>query len=304
MSFFTDMKAEATSTNIPELVEAVVDEPLAEFDMLAIKRIRRSPFQYRTHIDDHYIEEMAKSCLQVDPTTKEQMGIVQPIIVRRDGNDFELISGECRWLAAQKAGLSHIPARITEYSDTQSLLAGVIENFHRQNPPAIDQANVAQKLQQQLRLPNMKIAMLLNLGKSKSVVSNLLKLLKLPNPVQQLLNENPALFPKTHAQILLEFKLTEAEMITLANQVIENGWSSRELHRRCTALTATDEKEAPAANPVSLWAKKDQKILAKYSEQTSLKVSVKQNGEKTAVTLHCANKEELKVLLKSFNEMA
>ena len=197
---------------------------------LPIVNVVPNPYQPRTHVDEDALVELTASI--------EASGLLQPVIVRPRNGKFELIAGERRWRALQRLGWTKIPAVVRDVDDQTLLTLALIENLQRNDLNAIDIAAGYQRLGDEFKLPQSEIARLV--GRNRSTVANLLRLLKLPAEVKTLVQEGR--LSEGHARALAAMT-DEGESIRLANQVVEHGWSVRETEARARGETP------PAASP-------------------------------------------------------
>ena len=153
--------------------------PMNQMDEIAIEQIIPNPTQPRTQFDDEALEELASSI--------RQLGVIQPITVKRDGSRYIIISGERRWRASQIVGLETLPAYIREADDENLHAMALVENIQRQDLNAIEIALGMQRLIEECGLTQE--AMAEKVGKKRSTVSNYMRLLNLPNEVQLALKE-------------------------------------------------------------------------------------------------------------------
>ena len=142
---------------------------------LLIDEISPNRFQPRKYFDDDKLEELVKSI--------SENGILQPVVVQKSVNGYELVVGERRWRASKKAGLKKIPAVIREVSDAQALELAIIENIHRQDLNPIEEAEAYARLADNFALTQEMIAK--KVGKSRTAVANILRLLKLPRSIKE-----------------------------------------------------------------------------------------------------------------------
>jgi len=182
---------------------------------LPISDLLSNKFQPRKIFDENNLQDLTNSI--------KERGIIQPIIVRKSADNnskFEIIAGERRWVAAQKAGLHEVPVVITDVNDLKSLEFAIIENVQRHDLNAIEEARGYQRLIEEFSYDQEKVAKFI--GKSRSHIANFLRLLGLPEPVLKLI-ETKKLSPG-HAKILVG--LTNAEFV--ANKIIEKNLSVRQ----------------------------------------------------------------------------
>ncbi|MET0159505.1 MAG: ParB/RepB/Spo0J family partition protein [Acidimicrobiales bacterium] len=201
---------------IPEDAE---DELGASFQELPMNSIVPNPFQPRSEFDDAGIASLADSI--------EQVGVLQPILVRPDGDGaYQLIAGERRWRAAQQAGLTVIPAIVREVRDASALEHAVIENLHRQDLNALEEAAAYQQLIDDFGFTQQQLAQ--RIGKSRPSVANTLRLLNLPPAIQGLLIDGR--LAAAHARALLGVE-DRVEQQRLAEQAVAEGWSVRQVEQ-------------------------------------------------------------------------
>lgn len=210
---------------------AVSHEQMRE---LPLGLIDRNPYQTRLHLDEPAMEELVASI--------RTTGVVQPIVVRPiGGGRFQLIAGQRRWEASRRAGKTAIPAVVREVSDQQAMELTIIENLQRQDLNAMEQARAFDRLGREFGLTQEQMAQ--RTGIDRATVSNYIRLLKLPAPVQALVEQGKLSFG--HAKVLLS--LDSLEMINkLADRVVEQGLSVRALEQLLFGLEHPAEKKEAA----------------------------------------------------------
>ncbi|MDB2470995.1 ParB/RepB/Spo0J family partition protein [Candidatus Pelagibacter bacterium] len=182
---------------------------------VSISDLKSNKFQPRKLFEEDSLQDLTNSI--------KERGIIQPIIVRKSSDDnskYEIIAGERRWLAAQKAGLHDVPVVITDVDDLKSLEFAIVENVQRNDLSAIEEARGYQRLIEEFSYDQEKVAKFI--GKSRSHIANFLRLLSLPLTVLKLI-ENKKLTPG-HAKILVG--LNNAEFV--ANKIVEKSLSVRQ----------------------------------------------------------------------------
>jgi ParB family transcriptional regulator, chromosome partitioning protein len=194
---------------------AETNEDFLEIDL---DLIEPSSAQPRTHFDESRLEDLAQSI--------RSNGIVQPILVRRRGARYQLIAGERRWRAAQRAGLQRIPAVVREIPDDKLLELALIENIQRQELNAIEEAHAYKRLIETLGLTQETVAQ--RVGRDRSFVTNYLRLLRLPEDLQRLVEEEK--LTMGHARALLGVDDPEIQR-NVAKNIIDNSLSVRETER-------------------------------------------------------------------------
>ena len=185
---------------------------------VAVDRITPSPFQPRRTFDEAKLEELAGSI--------RNQGIIQPLVVRRKDDGYELIAGERRWRAAMKAGLSRVPVVIREASDHEALQLALVENLQREDLNPIEEASGYHRLQEEFHWSQEEMAD--RVGKSRPAIANSLRLLSLPAEVQQEVVAGN--LPAGQARALLGLH-TEPLIISASREVIAKGLSTRETEK-------------------------------------------------------------------------
>ncbi len=192
---------------------------------VAVDRIAPSPFQPRRSFDDAKIEELAVSI--------RNQGIIQPLVVRRKDDRYELIAGERRWRAAMRAGLNEVPVVLREASDHEALQLALVENLQREDLNPIEEAGGYRRLQEEFNWNQEEMAD--KVGKSRPAIANALRLLSLPKDVQcEVASGN---LPAGQARALLGLQ-SEALMISTCRDVIAKGLSTRETEKLVRALVS------------------------------------------------------------------
>lgn len=197
---------------------------------LNVALLRPGKYQPRTHMDEASLNDLA--------TSIKAQGIMQPILVRQiaDSN-YEIIAGERRWRAAQLAGLTHVPVLVRSVPDNAALAMALIENIQRENLNPLEEAVGLQRLIDEFKMTHHVAAEAV--GRSRSAASNLLRLLKLPKAVQNLLMDNK--LDMGHARALLP--LEGAQQILLANKIVLEQLSVREAEKLVQKQNSGPEKE-------------------------------------------------------------
>jgi len=214
--------------------EAPSPQDNEELREIEIDLIRPGDQQPRSTFDEAKLHELAQSI--------RATGIIQPLLVRRRGGLFELVAGERRWRAAQIAGLMRVPAIVREIADENLLELALIENIQRQELNAIEEANAYRRLIESLGLTQDEVAQ--RVGRDRTFVTNYLRILKLPNEIQALLEQEKLSFG--HARALLG--VTDPQMQRrLAQRIHKHNWSVRETEHRIRTLNT--QKPTAAATP-------------------------------------------------------
>ena len=198
---------------------------------IALDRLVPGKYQPRTRMDEATLAELAESI--------KAQGIMQPILVRAiDGGRFEIIAGERRWRAAQRAGLKQIPALVRSVPDQAALALSLIENIQRENLNPLEEAQGIARLIEEFKLTHDAAAAAV--GRSRSAVSNLLRLTQLAQPVQALLLADK--LDMGHARALLA--LPAATQVSAAGRIVAQSLSVRDTERLVHALLAPSARRA------------------------------------------------------------
>jgi ParB family chromosome partitioning protein len=248
--------------NIEEVAganDAAKTDGLIELD---IDRIQRGRYQPRQVFEPEALQELADSI--------RAQGIVQPIVVRPEGNHFELVAGERRWRAAQLAGLQKVPAVIRELDARSAAAIALIENIQREDLNPLEEAQAFLRLIEEFDLTHQQVAE--SVGRSRAAVSNLIRLLDLAEPVKQQVNKG--LLDMGHARALLA--LIRHDQVEIAKLVIHRGLSVRETEQLVKKTLATQDagNKKPAAVDPDI-----KRLESKISEKLGAGVKIK-SGKK------------------------
>ena len=260
------------------------DDKLTTLD---ITQIRPGRYQPRRVMGEDELRELAESI--------RAQGLIQPVIVRELGlSDYELIAGERRWRACQLAGLSEIPAVIKAVNDEAALAMGIIENIQRADLNPVEEAQGYKRLVDEFGLTHENLAQAV--GKSRSAISNSLRLLSLPEQIQQHINQG--LLEMGHARALIT--LPVLAQLQLAEAAIREAWSVREMERQAQAwqqnapLSAQKTSKAVDADVLRL----QDAIADKLGLAVKIQANQQQKGK---LVLHFNNAEEFQQMLNALN---
>ena len=207
-----------------------------------IDLIDPSPFQPRTRFREEALEELARSI--------RASGIVQPLVVRRIGQRYQLIAGERRWRAAQRAALSRVPAVVRDVRDDVALEMTLVENLQREDLNPIEQARAFQRLVDEFHLTQEEVAE--RTGKDRATIANSVRLLRLEESIQELLEEGR--LSAGHGRALLAVEDAK-ERLDLARRIARGGMTVRQLERHVArAGRAKPDRQPTAIDPNTKWA--------------------------------------------------
>jgi ParB family chromosome partitioning protein len=206
---------------------------------LPVNRVIPNPFQPRRQFKEDALEELAQS-IRVN-------GIIQPISVRKAGDEYQIIAGERRWRAAQLAGLTVVPVVVQELADDKLLEVALIENIQREDLNPIELAEAFERMVTELRLSHEEIGR--RTGKDRVTVTNTIRLLQLQPEVQQIVASGK--LSAGHARALIGIKDPDRQK-NVAYSVISEGWTVRQIEKEVKDIVqgVADRPEKPPAPPV------------------------------------------------------
>ncbi len=250
---------------------------------IPIVKIFPGKAQPRKNFDEGNLQELVDSV--------KEKGILQPIIVQKEKNGYEIVAGERRWRAAKLAGLEKIPAIVMNLSDLETLEVALIENIHRQDLNPIEEANVYHKLSTKFDLTQDEISK--RVGKDRSSIANFLRLLKLPPEIKKDIAENS--LTMGHARALLSLQYPH-EQLKLRDAILKNSLSVREVESKIknqkqkTQTTKTEKKD--------IFLTKLEDDLKKSLGTKVLMTKGKKGGK---IIINFYSDEELERILKVFS---
>ena len=255
--------------------------PRESLSSLPVGRIRPGKYQPRTRMDPEALAELAASI--------RSRGLMQPLVVRPIGDQsYELIAGERRWRAAQMAGLGEVPVVIRDVPDDAALAMSLIENIQRENLNPMEQAAGVQRLIDEFKMTHEQAADAI--GRSRSATTNLLRLLKLPKPVQSMVMDGA--LEMGHARALLS--LDGARQIEAANLVAAKGYSVREAERLVQKLLR-GPKTHPTRKPSRDLARLEEELSESLGTQVEIRPGARGRG---AIVIRYVNLDHLDALLQ------
>jgi len=251
---------------------------------VAIEFVRPNPRNPRRHFAESDLEELAASIAE--------RGVIQPVVVRQLPNlpdVFELIAGERRWRAAQRAGLADIPVVVIEADDKLSLELAIVENVQRADLNPIEEAMGYDQLMQDFSYTQNDLAKII--GKSRSHVANTLRLLKLPESIQKLVNNGD--LTAGHARALLAVADPEA----VARQIIENGLNVRDAERIAQHEAGQGDETPSSRSRTRAPKDADTRALEKVLEEVlGARVRIAHNGDKGELRLRYNSLQQLDMI--------
>jgi ParB family transcriptional regulator, chromosome partitioning protein len=249
-----------------------------------IEELHPSAGQPRHIFDDQKLEELAQSI--------RELGVLEPILVRkRKEGGFHIIAGERRWRAAQRAGVLEVPVVVHELSDAQAFEAALVENVQRADLNPIETSRAFQRLMEEHQHTQETLAQ--RVGKDRSTIANALRLLKLPAPVLDMIEQSQ--LSEGHGRALLSANESGA-MLKLARSAVEKGWSVRETERaaRFVAQTSKDKDgDKPQTKSANV-----RDLETRLSRSFGSKVNVADRNGKGNIQIHFTSYDELDRLLE------
>ncbi|RJP81109.1 MAG: ParB/RepB/Spo0J family partition protein [Desulfobacteraceae bacterium] len=252
-----------------------MDTKARDFFQCDIDVIRPNPYQPRRKFAEEELAALSNSI-------KEQ-GILQPLLVRRNSNGYELIAGERRLRASKMAGLSQVPVVVREITDTELLEASIVENIQREDLNPMEEAEAYQRLMDEFKMTQQQVAE--RVSKSRSAVANFLRLCQLPRQIKDSLMEN--VLSMGHARALLGMENAVLQT-KIWQTVIAKGLSVRQTEALVKKLKSRPREKSPKPNESYF-----QTVAEDLSRRFGTKVNIKKNGEKGKVEIEFYSNDDL-----------
>jgi ParB family chromosome partitioning protein len=267
-----DVAADASNTSMAG--------PASGRRMLPIEFLERNKEQPRHHFDEEHLDELTNSV--------KEKGVLQPILVRSIGIDkYQIVAGERRWRAAQKAGIHEVPVVVRDLDDGEVLQVAIIENIQRQDLSSVEEAIAFRRLMDEFGHTQEGVAEVV--GKSRSHVANLLRLLSLPQDVQKLVDEGK--LSMGHARALIGAENPSA----IAKRIVAEGLSVRQVEEIIRGLKGKTKRQSSVKSSLSGNAK-DADTIALEKDLTAamgMKTSIAHEGQGGSVTIRYEDLEQL-----------
>lgn len=249
-----------------------------------VREITPSPYQPRKNFDQEKLEELAASI--------KANGLIQPLVVRSTDNGYELITGERRWRASKNAGLERVPAIVRDMDNNTAMALAMIENLQREDLNPMEKAIGLKRLRSEAKLGQEEIAR--ELGISRAQVANILRLLKLPEDIQDMLSENK--ISSGHARTLLALQAPE-EMLQAAKKIIKNGLNVRQTEKMIQDWGKKKNTPSQPATDTNL----KETVKSKFSSALGNDVRIRFRGDSNSgkITLEYKNQQDLNRILHS-----
>lgn len=275
-SLIPSNKPSVVPSSMPAMPKMPSEPGITEVRKVAIKKIVSNPWQPRTSFDRDVLQELADSI--------KQYGIIQPLVITPGHDDtFQLIAGERRLRAAELAGLTEVPVIIRQAEDQEKLELALVENIQRQNLNLLDEAGSYRRLMDEFNLTQEQVAQ--KVGKSRPSVANFLRLLNLPEEVQQAIRQEKISF--SHAKVILSLP-DKQEQIKMLRRIISQNLPVSQIQKGQSQVKAhTRTIKDPA---LKSWEEK----LTKYFGS---KVTIKSSEQGGTIELHWQSDEDLKRII-------
>lgn len=262
-----------------------VKEEVDDFDRVVyidINEIKPNPDQPRKHFDAARLEELANSI--------QENGVIQPLVVQKKENCYELVAGERRWRASRLAGLKKVPCLIREFDEKQNLIVAIIENMQREDLDPMEEANGIQQMIHKFGFTQEQVSE--SLGKSRAYIANSVRLLKLPEEIQKMIRSGK--ISAAHGRTLLGIQDPRKQLI-LAERIEKEGLSVRTVEEIAKKLKGEQKEEKKKEKKV-----KSAEILAVESDLRNVigtKVSIVQGKKSGKIELEYYSIDELNRLI-------
>jgi len=266
------------SALIPERETALEEQQ--GFFQCPIEAIEPNPYQPRQSFGDMDFQELVNSV--------REKGIITPLLVSKDDGGYRLIAGERRWRAAQKAGLTRVPVVVRESTPIESLELALIENIHRKDLNPIEEAQAYSKCLEEGRVTQEALAK--TLGRERSTISNMLRLLKLPQPIQQDLIDGR--MSMGHARVLAGVVGKDRQM-ALRDLILRRGLSVRQVEDLAKRQERAS-KSSPKSREMDDYI---QSLAENLKRQLGTKVEIRKKGKQGRIVIHFYSDEELDRIL-------
>jgi len=261
--------------------------PASPWVEIAIADLEPNPYQPRREFDPAQLAELAESI--------RSEGLLQPVVVRRKGNKYQLVAGERRWRACQQLKLRTIPARLVEASDSSSAVIALIENLQRENLNPIEEALGYASLLRDFDLTQEAVAE--RIGKARASVANALRLLTLPREIQSLVQRGQ--LSVGHAKVLLGVE-DEAQRAILARRVVEGGLSVRQTEQLLKTVRNSGPSPAAARPVAAMESQAVRDLERRLASKLNTRVKLLHTAKRGKLVIEYYGNDDLQRLLETF----
>jgi ParB family chromosome partitioning protein len=269
-----------------ELDRTILEEDKHRVQRLLIRDIAPNPDQPRREHPDEMHQELTKSV--------KRYGVLQPIIVVKHGSGYRIVAGERRWRAAKAAGLENMPAIVRSLEELEQVELALIENIQRVDLSPLEQAFAVYKLQQQFNLKLEEIAA--KLGKATSTISNLTRLLQLPEQARQALSEGK--ISEGHARAILSLNGQYDKQMELLSSILNNRWSVRQAEQFAVGV-----KSGASSVKATIRTASESALTKQLSQNLGTTVKIKHTAKGGQLIIHFKNEQELQNLAENLKKI-
>jgi ParB family chromosome partitioning protein len=269
-----------------ELDRTILEEDKHRVQRLLIRDITPNPDQPRREHPDEMHQELTKSV--------KRYGVLQPIIVVKHGSGYRIVAGERRWRAAKAAGLENMPAIVRSLEELEQVELALIENIQRVDLSPLEQAFAVYKLQQQFNLKLEEIAA--KLGKATSTISNLTRLLQLPEQARQALSEGK--ISEGHARAILSLNGQYDKQMELLSSILNNRWSVRQAEQFAVGV-----KSGASSVKATIRTTSESALTKQLSQNLGTTVKIKHTAKGGQLIIHFKNEQELQNLAENLKKI-
>lgn len=273
-------KSQETNTDISADVSADKVSYIKTFDIMPNVNQPRKTF------DEDKIQELANSIIQ--------HGVIQPIVLRKKDKGYEIVAGERRWRAAIKAGLSEVPCLIREFSDEQNMLIAIIENMQREDLNPIEEAEGLNQMIVTFGMTQEEVSR--SLGKSRPYITNALRLLKLPEYVQELVSTGK--MSAAHGRTIVTID-DESTRRMLCDRIVKEGLSVRETERLVAEVSKPKKRQAKKQKNPDV-----KRVEAELKDILGTRISIEQKGSKGKIEIEFYSRDELDRIIDMLKSLA
>lgn len=254
-----------------------LEETSKEFFLCNMELIRASRYQPRIRFSKEELGELSRSI--------QENGVIQPILVRKIDNGYEIIAGERRFRAAKMAKLSKIPVLVKDIEETRLLVTSIVENIQREDLNPLEEANAYHRLMQELHLTQAQVSA--QVGKSRSAIANFLRLRQLPKEIKAQIMDRA--LSSGHARALLGVE-TSAAQIQICSMIIQKGLSVRETEKLIRKLKSQEKPSKKVGNPFIPYFSD---LADDLSRHFGTRVEIKRHGKKGKVEIEFYSDDDL-----------
>lgn len=249
---------------------------------IEVNKISANPDQPRKHFDEKALMELASSI--------KQYGVVQPLVLTKNGDAYEIVAGERRWRASKIAGLKTVPSVVRSHKELEQLEIAIIENVQRVDLSPLEQAISIQKLHDQFSLPYTDIAK--KLGKAPTTVNNIVRLISLPKEAKEALEKNS--ISEGHARSILALKDNPELQKQLLDSIIKYKWSVRQAEQFVVGSKQGAKTESKIRSKMATETHETNEL----SDRLETKVSIKRTAKGGKIEIHFSDDKQFKMIVE------